>query len=63
MMQNLRSPVNSAADEPSAKRPKRPRAAQACDRCRLKKYKCDEQYPCLHCKSEYAELPEKILIF
>ncbi|CAI7613658.1 unnamed protein product [Penicillium bialowiezense] len=38
------------ADTPAAKRTKRPRAAQACDRCRLKKYKCDEQYPCLHCK-------------
>ena len=39
-------------DTPAAKRAKRPRAAQACDRCRLKKYKCDEQYPCLHCKSK-----------
>jgi hypothetical protein len=33
-------------------RPKRQRAAQACDRCRLKKYKCDELYPCTHCKSK-----------
>ncbi|KAL2807581.1 RmlC-like cupin [Aspergillus granulosus] len=31
-------------------RSKRPRAAQACDRCRLKKYKCDELYPCSQCK-------------
>ncbi|KAL4903915.1 fungal-specific transcription factor domain-containing protein [Aspergillus multicolor] len=31
-------------------RSKRPRAAQACDRCRTKKYKCDELYPCSHCK-------------
>ncbi|KAL4981088.1 fungal-specific transcription factor domain-containing protein [Aspergillus desertorum] len=36
-----------AADPP---RSKRPRAAQACDRCRSKKYKCDELYPCSHCK-------------
>ncbi|KAJ5566162.1 hypothetical protein N7535_007800 [Penicillium sp. DV-2018c] len=51
MMQNLRSENDRpAAIEPAAKRTKRPRAAQACDRCRLKKYKCDEQYPCLHCK-------------
>ncbi|OGE49599.1 hypothetical protein PENARI_c020G11706 [Penicillium arizonense] len=48
-MQNLQSPL-PPADEQSTKRAKRPRAAQACDRCRLKKYKCDEQYPCLHCK-------------
>ncbi|CAG8246300.1 unnamed protein product [Penicillium salamii] len=47
MMQN--QPLASV-DTPVAKRAKRPRAAQACDRCRLKKYKCDEQYPCLHCK-------------
>ncbi|KAH8901360.1 hypothetical protein GQ53DRAFT_850945 [Thozetella sp. PMI_491] len=23
---------------------------QACNRCRLKKYRCNELYPCLHCK-------------
>ncbi|CAI7677180.1 hypothetical protein N7533_006752 [Penicillium manginii] len=43
------------ADEPTPKRAKRPRAAQACDRCRTKKYKCDEQYPCLHCKKSQLE--------
>ncbi|CEL04717.1 hypothetical protein ASPCAL05842 [Aspergillus calidoustus] len=37
-----------AGEEPP--RSKRPRAAQACDRCRSKKYKCDELYPCSHCK-------------
>ncbi|KAJ5709472.1 hypothetical protein N7493_010806 [Penicillium malachiteum] len=36
-------------EHPAPKRAKRPRAAQACDRCRTKKYKCDEQYPCSHC--------------
>ncbi|KAG0154248.1 hypothetical protein PDIDSM_1628 [Penicillium digitatum] len=36
-------------NQPVAKRTKRPRATQACDRCRLKKYKCNEHYPCLHC--------------
>ncbi|PWY91380.1 RmlC-like cupin [Aspergillus sclerotioniger CBS 115572] len=42
-------------------RAKRPRAAQACDRCRAKKYKCDEQYPCSHCKSLYvADLERKV---
>ncbi|KAI2792871.1 hypothetical protein POX_b02914 [Penicillium oxalicum] len=39
-----------AVNTPATKRTKRPRAAQACDRCRTKKYKCDEQYPCSHCK-------------
>ncbi|KAJ5155976.1 hypothetical protein N7492_008779, partial [Penicillium capsulatum] len=42
-------PPARPVDEPAPKRSKRPRAAQACDRCRLKKYKCDEQYPCSHC--------------
>lgn len=50
MMQNYQS-TSSNLDESTPKRAKRPRAAQACDRCRLKKYKCDEQYPCSHCKS------------
>ncbi|XHG09756.1 hypothetical protein AWENTII_012797 [Aspergillus wentii] len=44
------SPVNTVVDDDRPPRRKRPRAAQACDRCRLKKYKCDEQYPCSHCK-------------
>ncbi|KAK6455158.1 zinc finger transcription factor [Scheffersomyces xylosifermentans] len=26
------------------------RVSQACDRCRIKKIKCDGQYPCLNCK-------------
>ncbi|CAG8024443.1 unnamed protein product [Penicillium salamii] len=55
MMQN--QPLASV-DTPVAKRAKRPRAAQACDRCRLKKYKCDEQYPCLHCKSKELRNPK-----
>jgi hypothetical protein len=48
MMQHR--PQRSSATPPQ--RPKRQRAAQACDRCRLKKYKCDELYPCTHCKSK-----------
>lgn len=48
----LRRPA--AGDEAVQPKQKRPRAAQACDRCRVKKYKCDESYPCLHCKSECA---------
>ncbi|KAG2416019.1 hypothetical protein HFD88_007211 [Aspergillus terreus] len=39
-----------AADDATPPRAKRPRAARACDRCRRKKYKCDESYPCAHCK-------------
>ncbi|KAH8674141.1 fungal-specific transcription factor domain-containing protein [Xylariales sp. PMI_506] len=36
------------------KKRKRPRAIQACDRCRLKKYKCSGSYPCAHCKKSGA---------
>lgn len=31
---------------------RRPRAARACNLCRLKKNKCDELYPCTYCRSE-----------
>lgn len=34
-----------------SQRTRRPRAARACDRCRAKKNKCDELYPCSYCKS------------
>ncbi|KAI9037624.1 Zn(II)2Cys6 transcription factor [Aspergillus affinis] len=47
--------TRTAADDPVTPRAKRPRAAQACDRCRLKKYKCDELYPCSHCKKSQIE--------
>ncbi|KAJ5539666.1 hypothetical protein N7513_007998 [Penicillium frequentans] len=46
---------NSPVDESAPKRAKRPRAAQACDRCRTKKYKCDEQYPCSHCRKSHLD--------
>lgn len=39
----------SPSSEPPQKK-KRPRAAQACDRCRAKKYKCDESFPCFYCR-------------
>ncbi|KAF2092948.1 hypothetical protein NA57DRAFT_16021, partial [Rhizodiscina lignyota] len=32
------------------KRPRRPRAIQACNFCRSKKYRCDGNLPCLHCR-------------
>ncbi|KAJ5647919.1 hypothetical protein N7490_004291 [Penicillium lividum] len=41
--------------DPAPKRTKRPRAAQACDRCRTKKYKCDEKYPCSHCRKSHLD--------
>lgn len=31
---------------------RRPRAARACNLCRLKKNKCDELYPCTYCRSK-----------
>lgn len=50
-------PTNGAAtmtegENSPPRKLKRPRAAQACERCRLKKYKCDESIPCFHCKSK-----------
>ncbi|KAH8891226.1 hypothetical protein GQ53DRAFT_648828 [Thozetella sp. PMI_491] len=47
--------------EYEASKPKRSRAAQACDLCRAKKNKCDELYPCTHCKSNYVyQLEEQV---
>ncbi|KAB8255400.1 RmlC-like cupin [Aspergillus pseudonomiae] len=55
-----RSPsIRTTVDDSGPPRAKRPRAAQACDRCRTKKYKCDESYPCSHCKSNYVSDLEK----
>ncbi|RKK80205.1 hypothetical protein BFJ69_g4395 [Fusarium oxysporum] len=42
-------------NRPAAQRPRRPRAARACDLCRSKKYKCDESYPCSYCQSRNVE--------
>ncbi|KAK8167908.1 hypothetical protein BKA80DRAFT_265446 [Phyllosticta citrichinensis] len=36
----------------SSKPPRRPRATQACNLCRQKKYKCEGTVPCSHCKRE-----------
>lgn len=48
------SPLSRAAgDDAVQSKSKRPRAAQACERCRVKKYKCNESYPCAHCESMY----------
>ncbi|CAF3524518.1 unnamed protein product [Fusarium graminearum] len=43
------------ASAPATKRRRVPRAVLACDRCRLKKYKCSEAQPCSHCKRSGAE--------
>ncbi|KAF4968528.1 hypothetical protein FSARC_4095 [Fusarium sarcochroum] len=47
-------PANDAS-APAAKRRRHPRAVLACERCRLKKYKCSEAQPCSHCKRSGAE--------
>ncbi|OAG12437.1 uncharacterized protein CC84DRAFT_123194 [Paraphaeosphaeria sporulosa] len=39
------------ASRSNGQRPRRPRAARACDLCRAKKNKCDESYPCSYCKN------------
>ncbi|KAK7202441.1 C6 transcription factor [Myxozyma melibiosi] len=51
----------SGSEQDQVKRPRRPRVAQACERCRQKKYKCDEHYPCTHCKNHKAECTYKAL--
>ena len=40
----------SAAAEVTPRKHKRPRAIQACDFCRTKKYKCSGTWPCQHCE-------------
>ena len=40
-------PNNKAVSTPT--RPRRPRAVQACNFCRSKKYKCNGNLPCSHC--------------
>ncbi|KAL1897848.1 hypothetical protein Sste5346_003700 [Sporothrix stenoceras] len=50
--------ASSTADRTgnTARKRKRPRAVQACERCRNKKYKCDELYPtCSHCTKAGAD--------
>ncbi|KAH6683609.1 hypothetical protein F5X68DRAFT_171820 [Plectosphaerella plurivora] len=39
----------------SAHKARRPRAARACDACRLKKNKCDELLPCTFCRNRRIE--------
>ncbi|GME43723.1 putative C6 transcription protein [Neofusicoccum parvum] len=46
----LPSPQETAASSSSPKPPRRPRAIQACNLCRSKKYKCDGVCPCSHCR-------------
>ncbi|KAL4808583.1 fungal-specific transcription factor domain-containing protein [Aspergillus unguis] len=47
-----------------SQRPKRPRALQACEVCRTRKNRCDEQQPCTYClehqlECKYSRLPAK----
>jgi hypothetical protein len=37
---------------PVARQTRRPRAARACDLCRVKKNKCNEEIPCSYCRSQ-----------
>ncbi|QDS67984.1 hypothetical protein FKW77_009220 [Venturia effusa] len=49
-------PDNGLAKMPSSaserKTSRRPRAVQACNLCRAKKYKCDGNLPCVHCNRQ-----------
>ncbi|KAF4547468.1 Fungal Zn(2)-Cys(6) binuclear cluster domain-containing protein 14 [Elsinoe fawcettii] len=47
-------PPPYAAPQPQTKK-KSNRAAQACDRCRERKSKCDEQHPCATCAEQGVE--------
>ncbi|KIM97424.1 hypothetical protein OIDMADRAFT_130637 [Oidiodendron maius Zn] len=51
----MSTPPQNAVHSQAAKKFKRPRASQACERCRAKKYKCDEAHPCVHCKRHGEE--------
>ncbi|KAK9447913.1 fungal-specific transcription factor domain-containing protein [Limtongia smithiae] len=51
---DIPSQHRKAALERAEKKLRRPRASQACERCRVKKYKCDEEVPCSHCKRHNA---------
>ncbi|KAH8201690.1 hypothetical protein TruAng_004128 [Truncatella angustata] len=39
----------------SGSKVRRPRAARACDACRIKKNKCDDLYPCTYCRNHNIE--------
>lgn len=43
--------TDPAPTQNSGHKVRRPRAARACNLCRLKKNKCDELYPCTYCRS------------
>ncbi|KAH7003109.1 fungal-specific transcription factor domain-containing protein [Fusarium venenatum] len=49
------SATGNDASAPAPKRRRFPRAVVACERCRLKKYKCSEAQPCTHCKRRGVE--------
>lgn len=44
-----------APKKPDVAKARRPRAARACELCRLKKNKCDELVPCTYCRNRNVE--------
>lgn len=42
--------ANTTSTTTPTKRARRPRAIQACNFCRTKKYRCDGNLPCVHCR-------------
>ena len=53
-MQSVNAADSVDGSQPAARQTRRPRAARACDLCRAKKNKCNEEVPCSYCHSQSA---------
>jgi hypothetical protein len=51
---SLQTGLMDTAGEPARTKIRRPRAARACELCRLKKNKCNEGEPCSYCRSRLS---------
>lgn len=56
-MDQSEAPAARRTQKSPNQRVRRPRAARACDLCRVKKNKCDELYPCGYCKGRSLIAP------
>ena len=51
-MQSENAADSVDGSRPTVRQTRRPRAARACDLCRVKKNKCNEEIPCSYCRSQ-----------